>query len=174
MVQQFQTQSGFSRAQTTNSGTAVAAAKSQSLESPVALRQQGRASNGSLATATGLGNLSSRKRINDTVGQRNRKDFFQVAVTEPGQIRLKFSNRSEASLTAAILDANGTVVNSRGRQQLLRVGAGVQVETLFQGSQPGVYYLRVTGPGRGNHRYQVDLFANSNLGPQPLPCGCGL
>lgn len=77
MVQQFQQSSGLSHPQLTNAGPAVMASV-RSLGSLPVSRRIGRASNGSLATATVLGNLPApRKRINDSVGQGNSKDFFR-------------------------------------------------------------------------------------------------
>lgn len=176
MVQQLQNYSGFSRSGRTNSVvTAISSRTPQTLGSRLELRQTARASNGTLATAQVLGQLPGpKKTVNDAVGQGNSKDFFRLNVTEPSRLRLAFSNRSTAALTAAILDASGKVVNTQGRQQLVRVGAGEQAETLFRGANPGTYYLRISSPNSGNNRYRVNLFANSNQIPQPLPCGCGL
>lgn len=132
-----------------------------------------RAANSTLATATFLGTFpSSKKTVKDSVGQGNPADFFRVELTEASRIKLNFVNRSEVRLTAAILDANGKLITSSGRKQIT-VAAGKQGDTLVQGAQPGVYYVRVKGVASRTNRYDFNLFINRSGSPAPLPCGCG-
>jgi hypothetical protein len=133
-----------------------------------------RASNGTLATATFLGNFpGSKKTVKDSVGRGNPTDFFRVDLSETSRIKVNFFNRSNANLRLTLLDTNGNVVSANGRR-LTTIRAGKTATTLVRGAVPGTYYLKAEGAANGNHRYEMNLFINRSGGPAPLPCGCGV
>lgn len=134
-----------------------------------------RASNGTLATATFVGNFpGSKKTVKDSVGRGNPVDFFRLDVSETSRIKVNFLNRSNSNLRLTLLDGNGNLVSSNGRRSLTRIGAGKTATTLVRGAAPGTYYLKAQGGTNGTHRYEMNLFVNRSGGPAPLPCGCGV
>lgn len=170
MVQQKSSLQSFS-----NASAPRAAMRDTRFEAQPSFLSRTRASNGTLATAKFLGPLPGGKKIvKDTVGSGNSTDFLRVDLTEKSRVKLILFNRSEKQITASILDANGAVVSTNGRKQLVSVGAGNEAETLVRGAEPGVYYVRIKGPASGRNRYEVNLFANRTAGPVPLPCDCGI
>lgn len=145
----------------------------QTLTSPQFGRTSRAASNGTLATATSLGTFPpGQRKFKNNLSKQNSIDFFKIELTAKGRIKLALSNRSEAPVTASILDSTGRVVSLNGRRQLVKADAGTKAETLIKSADPGVYYLRFKGNVSRSAAYEVNLFVNRPGGPQPLPCGC--
>jgi hypothetical protein len=146
----------------------------QKISSPQLGRTSRAARNGTLATATPLGTFPpGNRKFKNNLSRNNPVDFFQIELTGKGRIKLTVSNRSEAPITASILDAMGKVVSLNGRNQRVRADAGTKAETLIKSAEPGVYYLSFRGNSNRTAAYEANLFVNRPGGPQPLPCGCG-
>lgn len=132
-------------------------------------------SNGTLATAKGLGSFPpGNRKFKDVVGPGNSSDFFRIDITENARLKLFLSNLSEGEISGAILNAAGKVVTANGKRQLINVAGGESANTLIRTATPGTYYLRVTNGTSDRSRYEVNLFVNRKGGPAPLPCGCGV
>ncbi|MBF2049525.1 MAG: hypothetical protein EDM05_041825 [Leptolyngbya sp. IPPAS B-1204] len=155
--------------------SALETVKRTNLRQQNAMATRTRASNGTLATATLLGDFPGRKRtVKDSVGRGNPNDFFRINVNQTSRIKVNFFNRSDVNLKLALLDSTGKAISANGRRQLTTIGAGKTATTLVRGAAPGTYYLKAQGPTNGNHRYEMNLFVNRSGGPAPLPCGCGV
>lgn len=134
-----------------------------------------RASNGTLATATALGSFPpGNRQFKNAIGRGNPNDFFRLEVTQNSRIKLFLTNRSDNSITGAILNGRGKVIAVNGKQQIITLEGGESGNTLLKTATPGTYYLRFSGPSNRSSSYQVSLFVNRKGGPAPLPCGCGV
>jgi hypothetical protein len=134
-------------------------------------------SNNTLTTASALGTFTGRRTIKDTVGKTTDPvDLFSFQVADTSKLKLSFQNNSKASITSAVLDAQGNVLFYNGRKQSSSVKSGVTSETQYGGVTPGTYYLKIQSKAKGDSPYKLTLAINKQGSGsiEPLPCGCGV
>lgn len=141
----------------------------------------------SLSKAFEISNAFGRRQFKGTVGRAD-KDFYRISFDEPANVTVTLDNRSQFSITGALLDAKGRIVRSNGilESSVVQPNSFVPQQFQLQG-KTGVYYIKVTANQGGKNLYQLSIASsrtggNDNFSPDvgttptwngQLDCDCG-
>ncbi|WP_088891356.1 PPC domain-containing protein [Leptolyngbya ohadii] len=141
----------------------------------VFVRRQRAADQGgnSLANAAILIQNRGKKQISDRVNRRD-VDFYRVDLTTAANIKLNFSNRSNATIVGRLLDGQGQSLFYQGQQQTISFAPDLNFSKTLRNIEPGIYYIQVSTRSRANAQYRLTLnVSDAAARPSTPDCGCG-